>query len=87
MNPPGGDSMGTMIFWGVIVLGGFLGIILISLSSMAQKAEEVYERMPGGGTIAIQSDTQSAPASKPLSPAKRDEKRPQREVRKSAATP
>ena len=29
--------MGTLIFWGVIVLGVFLGIVLISLLSMAQK--------------------------------------------------
>ena len=29
--------MGTLIFWGVIVLGLFLGIVIISLLSMAQK--------------------------------------------------
>jgi hypothetical protein len=67
-KPAGRDTMGTLIFWGVIVLGEFLGIVLISLSSRAQKAEEVYERMPSGDKIATRSDTYCLLVSGTLSP-------------------
>jgi hypothetical protein len=77
--------MGTLIFWGVIVLGVFLGIILFSLLSMAQKAEEVYDRMPRGDGIGIREDTYFVPASEPLSPASRGEVRPQGELSESVA--
>ncbi len=35
--------MGTLIFWGVIVLGVFLGIVLISLLSMAKRTDQIYD--------------------------------------------
>ena len=44
--------MGTLIFWGVIVLGVFLGIVIISLLSMAQKGEQIYDLMYRGEEIA-----------------------------------
>ena len=69
--------MGTLIFWGVIVLGVFLGIVLISLSSMAQKAEEVYDRMPCGDKIGTRADTYYFSVSETLSPTSIGEVRPQ----------
>ena len=40
--------MGTLIFWGVIVLGVFLGIVIFSLLSMAQRGEQIYDLMHRG---------------------------------------
>ena len=77
--------MGTLIFWGVIVLGVFLGIMLISLSSMAQKAEEVYDRMPCGDKIGTRADTYCLLASETLSPISIGEVRPQGDLSESVA--
>jgi hypothetical protein len=76
--------MGTLIFWGAMVLGGLMGILLVSLSSMAQKAEEAYDRMSRGDAPGAQA-TCPVPASGPLSPASRGEVRPQGDLRESAA--
>jgi hypothetical protein len=62
-------TMGTLVFLGVIMVGSFLGIMLISLLRMAQKAEEVYERMQGGDKLGPRSDTYCLLASETLSPA------------------
>jgi hypothetical protein len=78
--------MGTLIFGGAIVLGGLMGTLLVCLSSLAQKAEEVLERMPRGngtGDWAIYP----VPASEPLSPASRSEVPPQGDLRESVAVP
>ena len=79
--------MGKIFFWGVVASGVFLGIILFSLTSMAQKAEEVYDRMPGADGIGIRADTYFVPASEPLSPASRGEVRPQGELGESVTGP
>jgi hypothetical protein len=79
--------MGTLLFWGVIVAGGFLGIILISLLSMAQKAEEVYERLPGVDTMTTRSGPHYLSATENPLPANRDEVRLQGKMRESVAAP
>jgi hypothetical protein len=79
--------MGTLIFLGVIVAVAVLGIILFSLVSMAQKGEEVYDRMPCGDGMGARADTYSVPASEPLSLASRGEVRPQGELSASATAP
>jgi hypothetical protein len=67
--------MGTLVFWGVIVVGIFLGIIIFSLLSMAQKAEEFYDHMPCGDKKGPQPDTYCLLASGPVSRASRGEVR------------
>jgi hypothetical protein len=79
--------MGTIIFWGAIVVGGILGIILISLASMAQKAEEFYDHMPCGDGKCLEADTYSVPAAETLSPTSRGEVRPQRALSESVVAP
>ena len=44
--PVGRDTMGTLIFWGVIGLGVFLGIALFCLLSMAKKTDQTYACVP-----------------------------------------
>lgn len=85
-RPARGGDHGTLIFWGAMVLGGLMGILLVSLSSMAQKAEEVYDRMPRGDEIGARA-TCPVPAPEPLSPASRGEVRPQGDLRESVAAP
>jgi hypothetical protein len=65
--------MGTLVLLGVIVVGFCLGIILISLLRMAQKAEEFYDRRPCGDKKSPGADTYCLLASATLSPAGRNE--------------
>src|SRR5665648_257805 len=69
---------GNTDFLGVIVLGVFLGIGLISLLSMAQKTDQIYDRMLRGEEIATLSKPLYRPASETLSPTSSGEARPQR---------
>ena len=79
--------MGTLIFWGVIVLGVFLGIVVISLLSMAQKGEQIYDLMDRGEAIATPADPYSLRATETLSPTSSGEAQPQRDLRVSVAAP
>ena len=79
-TPAGVNTMGTLIFWGVIVLGVFLGIVIISLLSLAQKSEQIYDRVHRGEKIATPADTYYLPASENLSPVSSCEVRPQRDL-------
>jgi hypothetical protein len=72
--------MGTLIFWGVIASGVFLGIVIIILLSLAQKGEQIYDRMHRGENIATPADTYYLPASKTLSPTSSGNAQPQREI-------
>jgi hypothetical protein len=72
--------MGTLIPWGVIVLGIFLGIVIISLLILAQKGEQIYDRMHRGEKIATPADTYYLPASETLSPTSSVEARAQRDL-------
>ena len=58
--------MGTLIFWGAIVLAVFLGIVLFSLLSMAQKGEQIYDLIHRGENIPSSTDTYYLPATEPL---------------------
>ena len=79
--------MGTLIFWGVIVLGVFLGIVIISLLSMAQKGEQIYDLMYRGEETATPANPLYRPASETLSPTSSGEARPQRDLSASVAAP
>lgn len=79
--------MGTLIFGGVIVLGLFLGIVIISLLSMAQKGEQIYDLMHRGEKKATPADTYYLPATETPSPTSSGEARPQRDLSASVAAP
>ena len=79
--------MGTLIFWGVIVLGVFLGLVIFSLLSMAQRGEQIYDLMYRGEEIATPANPLYRPASETLSPTSSGEARPQRDLSGSAAAP
>jgi hypothetical protein len=79
--------MGTLIVLAVIVLGLFLGIVIISLLSMAQKGEQIYDLMYRGEEIATPANPLYRPASETLSPTSSGEARPQRDLSASAAAP
>jgi hypothetical protein len=79
--------MGTLIFWGVIVLGVFLGIVIISLLSLVQKGEQIYDLMYRGEEIATPANPYYRPASETLSPTSSGEARPQRDLSASVAAP
>ena len=81
------DTMGTLIFGAGTLLGLCLGIALISLSTMARKAEEVYDRMPCGDKIGTRADTYCLLASETLSPISIGEVRPQGDLSGSVAAP
>ncbi len=51
--------MGTLIFGAGTLFGVFLGIVLISLLSMAQKADKVYDWLDRGEPKATPEDTYS----------------------------
>ena len=70
--------MGTLIFGAGTLLGIFLGIVLISLLTMAQKADKFSDLMNRGGKIATLGDTYRLPASETLLPTGSGEARPQR---------
>jgi hypothetical protein len=67
--------MGILIFWGVIVLGVFLGIVIFSLLSMAQKGEQIYDLMDRGEAIPTPANPLYRPASEALPPASSGEVR------------
>ena len=79
--------MGTLIFWGVIELGVFMGIVLFSLLSLAQKGEKIYDPMYRGEEMATPADTYYQPASEALSPTSRGEAQPQRDLSASVVAP
>ena len=79
--------MGTLIFWGVIVLGLFLGIVLISLLNMAQRSERIYDRMLRGEEIARPANPLYRPATEILKQTSSGESRPQRDLSASVAAP
>ena len=79
--------MGTLIFWGVILLGLFLGIVLISLLSMAKRTDQIYDFMLRGEEIATPAKPLYRPASETLSPTSSGEARPQRDLSASVAAP
>jgi hypothetical protein len=69
--------VGLLIFGGVIVLGVFLGIVLISLLSLAQKGEQIYDLMDRNEKIATPADTYYLPAKETPKQTSRGEPRPQ----------
>jgi hypothetical protein len=77
--------MGTLIVLGVIVLSVFLGIVIISLLSMAQKREQIYERLHLGEERATLENACSWPATETLSPTSNGEARLQRDLSASVA--
>ncbi|MDP2047243.1 MAG: hypothetical protein Q8L00_13640 [Deltaproteobacteria bacterium] len=79
--------MGTLIFWGVIVLGVFLGIVIFSLLSLAQKGEQICELMYRAEDIATPTNPLYRPASETVSPTSSGEARPQRDLSASVAAP
>jgi hypothetical protein len=79
--------MGTPIFWGVIVLGVFLGIVLISLLSMAQETDQIYDRKLRGEEIARPANPLYRPVSETLSPTSSGKAQPQRDLSASVAAP
>ena len=79
--------MGTLIFWGVILLGLFMGIVLISLLSMAKRTDQIYEIMCRGEEIPTPAKPLYRPASETLSPTSSGEARPQRDLSASVAAP
>ena len=80
--------MGTLIFWGVIVLGVFLGIVIFSLLSMAQKGEQIYDLMHRGEEHThVRRNLYYLPASETLWPTSSGEARPQRDLSASVAAP
>jgi hypothetical protein len=79
--------MGTLIFWGVIVLGVFLGIVTISLLSMAQKTDQIYDCKLRGEEIARPAKLLYRPASETLSPTSSGEAQPQRDLSASVVAP
>jgi hypothetical protein len=72
--------MGTLIFWGVIVLGLFLGIVIFSLMSMAQKGEQIYDLMYRAEEIATPAKPLYRLESENLVPTSSGEARPQRDL-------
>ena len=78
---------GNTDFLGVIVLGVFLGIVLFSLLSLAQKGEQIYDLMYRGEEIATPANPYYWPASETLSPTSSGEARPQRDLSASVAAP
>jgi hypothetical protein len=79
--------MGTLIWGGVIVLGIFLGIGLISVLSMAKETDQSYDSMCHGEKIIAPAKPLYRPASAALSPTSRDEARPQRDLGAQVAAP
>jgi hypothetical protein len=79
--------MGTVIVLAVIVLGVFLGIVIFSLLSLAQKGEQIYELMYRAEDIATPSNPLYRPASETLSPTSSGEARPQKDLSASVAAP
>jgi hypothetical protein len=79
--------MGTLMVWGVMVLGVCLGIVIFSLLSLAQKGEQVYDLMYRGEEIAPPANPLYRPASETLSPTSSGEAQPQRDLSASAAAP
>ena len=79
--------MGTLIFWGVIVLGLFMGIVLISLLTMAKRSDQIYDRMLRGEAIASPAKPLHRPASETLSPTSSGEARAPRDLSPSVAAP
>jgi hypothetical protein len=79
--------MGTLIFWGVIVLGVFLGAVIISLLSMAKRTDQIYDRMYRGEEIPTPANPLFRPASATLSPTSSGEARAQRDLSASLAAP
>jgi hypothetical protein len=60
--------MGTLIVLAVFVLGLFLGMVIISLLSLEQKGEQIYNLMYRGEEISTPADTYYGPASETLRP-------------------
>ena len=79
--------MGTLIVLAVIVLGLFLGIVIISLLGMAQKGEQIYDLMYRGEEIATPANPLYPPAPETLSPISSGKARPERDLSASAAAP
>jgi hypothetical protein len=86
-TPVGRDTMGALIFWGMIVVGVFLGIVIFSLLSLAQKGEQIYELRYRAEDIATPPNPLYRPATETLSPASCGEAPPQRDLSASAAAP
>ena len=79
--------MGTLIFWGVIVLGVFLGMVIYSLLSMAKRTNQIYELMYRAEDIATPVKPLYRAAAETLSPTSSGEARPQRGLIASVAAP
>jgi hypothetical protein len=77
--------VGTLIFFGVIVLGVFLGIVLIALLSMAKRTDQIYERIVSGEECAIPADPLYRRAAENQPETRGGEARPQRDLRPSVA--
>ena len=71
--------MGILILGGVIVLVLFMGIVVFSLLSMAQKGEQVYDQMYRDEEIATPVNPLDRPSPEPLSPTSSGKVQPQRD--------
>ena len=69
--------METLFFGAGTLLGVFLGMLVISLLSLAQKGDEFLDLINRGRQIATLEDTCWLPASETLSPTSHNEERPQ----------
>ena len=77
--------MGTWIFWGVIVLAVFMGIVLLSLLTMAKRSDQIYARMLRGEEIASSANPLHQPAPETMPLIGSGEAQPQRDLSASVA--
>jgi hypothetical protein len=79
--------MGTLIVLAVVVLGVFLGIVLISLLTVAKKADQIYDRMHRDEEIAARANPYYRLATETLLPTCSGEAQPQRDLTASVVAP
>jgi hypothetical protein len=84
-TPDGGDTMGTLVFWGVIGLGVCLGILLLCLLTTAKRSDQIYERLLEGEEIASPANSFYRPACETLPHIASGEAQPQRDLNASVA--
>jgi hypothetical protein len=75
--------MGILILGGMIVLVLFMGIVVFSLLSMAQKGEQVYDQMYRGEEIATPVNPLDQPTPATLSPTSSGKVQPRRDLNAS----
>jgi hypothetical protein len=79
--------MGTLLLWGLIVLGLFMGLVIISRLSLAPKGDRFYDHMHRGEEIPTPAKPLYWPALETLSPARNGKDQVQRDINVSMAAP